>query len=83
MNGKENPIELLVICAVMGGLSILGIIGGFSRRPLWHAWTAFCSWPYALMMGLISALLLLVLGKGQGWIGKKADNAGSTPAAAK
>lgn len=82
MNGKENPIELLVICAVMGGLSILGIIGGFSRS-LFGTMDGLLLLAVCLMMGLISALLLLVLGKGQGWFGKKADNAGSTPAAAK
>ena len=31
MNSKENPVELLIMCAVMIVLSVLGILGGFSR----------------------------------------------------
>ncbi len=82
MNGKENPIELLVICAVMVVLSILGIIGGFSRG-LFGTMDGILLLAVCLMMAMISALLLLVLVKGQGWFGKKADDAGTTPAAAK
>lgn len=82
MNGKENPIELLVICAVMAVLSILGIIGGFSRS-LFGTMDGLLLLAVCLMMGLISALLLLVLVKGQGWFGKKADNARTARAANK
>ncbi len=33
MNGKENPIELLVISLVMIVLGVAGVIAGFSRGP--------------------------------------------------
>ena len=45
MNGQENPVELLVICAVMLVLSILGILGGLSSR----------------LMGSLDGLLMLAV----------------------
>jgi hypothetical protein len=84
MNGKENPIELLVMCAVMIVLSILGIVGGFSR-DLFGNMDGILILGICLMMALVSAILLLVLAKEQGWIGKKtgSESAGNTPHAAK
>lgn len=80
MNGKENPLELLVICAVMILLSILGIVGGLSRG-LFGNMDGILMLGVCLMMALISALLLLWLVKEQGWLGKKADADASTTAA--
>jgi len=37
MNGKENPVELLVICAVMLVLSILGIFGRAFVTASWES----------------------------------------------
>jgi uncharacterized RDD family membrane protein YckC len=84
MNGKENPIELLVMCAVMIVLSVLGIVGGLSRGLLGNM-DGILILGICLMMALIAAILLLVLAKQQGWLGKKSDggSAGNTPAAAK
>jgi hypothetical protein len=84
MNGKENPIELLVMCAVMIVLSILGIVGGFSR-DLFGNMDGILILGICLMMALISLLLFLGLAKEQGWLGKKSggETAGSTPHAAK
>jgi hypothetical protein len=82
MNGKENPIELLGMCAVMIVLSILGIVGGLSRGLL-GSMDGILMLGVCLMMALISALLLFVLAKEKGWLGKKAEAAGTTPAAAK
>ena len=69
MNGKENPVELLVICAVMLVLSILGILGGLSSRLVGSLdgllMLAVCG-----MTALIFAILLFVLAKGRGWLGK-------------
>ena len=82
MNGKENPIELLGICAVMILLSILGIGGGLSKG-LFGSMDGILMLGICLMMALIFALLLFGLAKEQGWLGKKADSAGTTQAAAK
>jgi hypothetical protein len=84
MNGKENPIELLVMCAVMMVLSILGIVGGFSR-DLFGNMDGILILGICLMMALVSLLLFFGLAKEQGWLGKKSggENSGSTPHAAK
>ena len=82
MNGKENPIELLGMCAVMIVLSILGIVGGLSRGLL-GSMDGILMLGVCLMMALISALLLFVLAKEKCWLGKKAEAAGTTPTAAK
>ena len=80
MNGKENPVELLVICAVMLVLSILGILGGLSSRLMGSLdgllMLAICG-----MTALIFAALLFVLAKGRGGLDKGGSGGGSvTPA---
>ena len=82
MNGKENPLELLVMCAVMIVLSILGIVGGFSR-DLFGNMDGILILGICLMMALISALLLFSVAKEQGWIGKHKDENGPAAPAAK
>ena len=84
MNGKENPVELLVICAVMLVLSILGVLGGLSSRLIGSLdgllMLAVCG-----MTALIFAILLFVLAKERGWLGKGAAGGGAAtpPSAAK
>jgi hypothetical protein len=81
MNGKENPLELLVMCAVMILLSILGIVGGLSRR-LFGGLDGLLMLSVCLMMALIAAILLFVLAKEHGWLGKgKQEEVTATPAA--
>ena len=80
MNGKENPLELLVMCAVMIVLSLLGIVGGLSRGLLGNM-DGILLLGVCLMIALISALLLFVLAKEQGWIGKRKSEAGPTATA--
>jgi uncharacterized RDD family membrane protein YckC len=84
MNGKENPVELLVMCAVMIVLSVLGILGGFSR-DLFGNMDGILILGICLMMLLVALLLLFGLAKEQGWIGKHqdADGSSATPAKAK
>jgi hypothetical protein len=82
MNAKENPLELLVMCVVMIVLSVLGIAGGLSRG-LFGNMDGILMLGVCLMMALIFAILLLVLAMGQGWLRKKSDGGGATPAAAK
>jgi hypothetical protein len=80
MNGQENPVELLVICAVMLVLSILGILGGLSSR-LMGSLDGLLMLAVCGMMALIFAILLFVLAKGRGWLGKGGSGGGSaTPA---
>jgi hypothetical protein len=83
MNGKQNPVELLVMCAVIVVLSILGVVGGISTR-LAGSLDGLLMLAVCLMMALIFALLLLVLLKEQGWIGRKhgPSEAGTAPPAA-
>lgn len=82
MNGKENPLELLVMCAVMVVLSILGIVGGLTR-DLFGNMDGILILGVCLMMLLVSALLLFGVAKEQGWIGKHKAADGATPPAAK
>ena len=81
MKGKENPIEMLVMCAVMIVLSILGIVGGLSR-DLFGSIDGLLILAVCLMMVLISALLLFGVAQEQGWLGKhKNEDGPATPAA--
>ncbi len=73
MNGQENPVELLVICAVMLVLSILGIVGALSTRLRGNL-DGLLMLAVCLMSALIFALLLLVLAKERGWLGKRDPN---------
>jgi hypothetical protein len=82
MNGKENPLELLVMCAVIFLLSILGIVGGLSRGLL-GSMDGILMLGACLMMALISALLLFWLAKQQGWLGKKSDGTETAASPAK
>ena len=79
MNGKENPLELLVMCAVMLLLSLLGIVGGLSRG-LFGNMDGILVLGICLMILLISAVLLLSVAKQQGWLGKKNDSGGAAAA---
>jgi hypothetical protein len=84
MNGQENPVELLVICAVMLVLSVLGILGGLSPR-LFGSLDGLLIVAVSLMMALIFGILLFVLAKQRGWLGKRHPDSGAAapPSAAK
>jgi len=75
MNGKENPLELLIMCAVMIAFSILGIVGGLTR-DLFGNIDGLLILAICLLMVLVSALLLFGLAKEQGWIGKSKSEDG-------
>jgi hypothetical protein len=70
MNEQEKPVELLVMCAVIVVLSFLGVIGGLSTRLI-GSLDGLLMLAVCLMMALIFSLLLLVLAKEQGWLGKR------------
>ena len=76
MNGKENPLELLVICAVMLVLSLLGVMGSLVT-PLRGNLDGLLMLAVCLMTALIFAILLFVLAKERGWLGKSGPNGGS------
>jgi uncharacterized RDD family membrane protein YckC len=82
MNGKENPIELLVICALMLLLSIVGIVGSLST-PLRGNLDGLLMLAVCLMTALIFAILLFVLAKQRGWLGKRSAGGGSSTPAGK
>jgi hypothetical protein len=82
MNGKQSPPELLIMCAVLVILSVLGIAGGFSRELL-GSLDGLLMLAVCLMMALIFVLLIFVLGKEQGWFGKHGPHDGpAAPAGA-
>lgn len=81
MNGKEKPVELLVICVVMIVLGVVGVISGFSRDLL-GGLDGLLMLFVSLLMALIFAALLFVLAKGQGWLGKRKKDASSSAAPA-
>jgi hypothetical protein len=83
MNGQENPLELLIICAVMLVLSIVGILGGLSAR-LFGSLDGLLMLAVCMMTALIFAILLFVLAKERGWLGKRVPDGGAaTPSSAK
>jgi hypothetical protein len=84
MNGQENPVELLVICAVMLVLSVLGILGGLSSR-LMGSLDGLLMLAVCGMTALIFAILLFVLAKERGWLGKggAGGDSATPPTAAK
>ena len=69
MNEQEKPLELLVMCAVVLVLSLLGIVAGVSRDLL-GSLDGILMLGVCLMMALIAGILLLLLAKEQGWLGK-------------
>jgi len=82
MNNQENPIELLVICAVIVVLSVLGIVGGLSAK-LVGTLDGLLMLAVCLMVALIFGLLLVVLAREQGWLGKRRQDGGpASPVAA-
>src|SRR5258708_13864277 len=78
MSGKENPIELLVICAVMLVLSILGIVGGLTPR-LRGSLDGLLIVAICLMTAVIFATLLFVLPKETGSTRKRNPRGGAPP----
>jgi hypothetical protein len=80
MSGKENPAELLVICAVMVVLSILGVVGGLSAK-LFGTLDGLLMLAVCLMSALIFGGLLFVLAKENGWFGKRGGNDAAAPPA--
>ena len=69
MNEKEKPLELLVMCAVVLVLSLLGIVAGVSRDLL-GTLDGILMLGSCMLMALIAGILLLLLAKEQGWLGK-------------
>jgi hypothetical protein len=78
MNGQQKPPVLLIMCAVIVVLSVLGIVGGLSTRLI-GSLDGLLMLAICLMMALIFVLLLFVLAKEQGWIGKRGPDGGATP----
>ena len=77
---QQRPLLLLTICAVIVGLSILGLIGGFSTRLI-GSLDGLLMLAVCLMTALIFARLLFVLAKEQGWLGKHGKGDGTAPEA--
>ena len=73
MKGQENPAELVGICVVMILLSILGILGSFSR-DLFGNLDGLLILFVSLMFLLIFGLVLFSIAKQEGWIGKRAES---------
>jgi hypothetical protein len=80
MNGKENEAELAIMSIVMIVLSVLGIVGGFSK-DLFGAIDGLLLLAIALMILVVFSLLLFVQAKQLGWIGKHKPNGSGSPAA--
>ena len=82
MNGQQNPPELLTMCAVVVVLAVLGIVAGFSRELL-GTMDGLLMLAVCLMMALIFVLMLYVLAKEQGWLGKHSHEDGPAASSAK
>ena len=77
MTTQDNPLELVTMCAVIVVLSVLGVVGGLSTR-LVGSLDGLLMLAVCLMMALIFALLLVVLAKDKGWLGKRRKNGDPT-----
>lgn len=79
MNGQQNPLVLITFCAVLVAFSIWGLVAAIRARLLSNIdgllMVAVC-----LMIAVIFGLLLYVLAKEQGWLGKHSKNGGPSHA---
>ncbi len=73
MNGQQKPLVLLIFCAVLVGLSLLGLAGAFLTRLLGNI-DGLLLLSICLMIALIFAFLLYGLAKEQGWLGKPGND---------
>ena len=78
MNGQQRPLDLLVMCAVMLVLSLLGLVGALSSR-LFGDIDGLLMIAVCLSMVLIFGGLTFVLAVEQGWFGKRGKSAPSGP----
>ncbi len=83
MNDQEQPLELLIMCVVIIAFSILGLIESFSAKVFGDIdgllMIAICG-----VMLLIFSILLFVLARERGWLGKHESKGGdAAPAVAK
>jgi hypothetical protein len=78
MNGQQKPLVLLIFCAVLVGLSFLGLAGAFLTRLLGNI-DGLLLLSICLMTALIFAFLLYDLAKQQGWLGKSGKNSAESP----
>ena len=68
MNGQQKPLVLLIFCAVLVGLSLLGLAGAFLTRLLGDI-DGLLLLSICLMIAVVFAFLLYDLAKAQGWLG--------------
>jgi hypothetical protein len=78
MNGQQKPLVLLIFCAVLVGLSLLGLAGAFLTRLLRNI-DGLLLLSICLMTALIFAFLLYDLAKQQGWLGKSGKDGADSP----
>lgn len=78
MNGQQKPLVLLIFCAVLVGLSLLGLAGAFLTRLLGNI-DGLLLLSICLMTALIFAFLLFDLAKQQGWLGKSGKDGAESP----
>ena len=78
MNGQQKPLVLLIFCAVLVGLSLLGLAGAFLTRLLGNI-DGLLMLSICLMTALIFAFLLYDVAKEQGWLGKSGKGGAESP----
>jgi hypothetical protein len=78
MNGQQKPLVLLIFCAVLVGLSLLGLAGAFLTRLLGNI-DGLLLLSICLMTALIFAFLLYDVAKEQGWLGKSGKEGAQPP----
>jgi hypothetical protein len=82
MNDQEHPLELLIMCMVIIVFSVLGLIGAFSAK-LFGDIDGLLLIAICLVMLLVFSILLFVLARERGWLGKHESTGGASPAGAK
>jgi hypothetical protein len=78
MNGQQKPLVLLIFCAVLVGLSLLGLAGAFLTRLLGNI-DGLLLLSICLMTAVIFAFLLYGLAKEQGRLGKSGKDGAQPP----
>jgi hypothetical protein len=82
MNDQEHPLELLIMCVVIIVFSVLGLIGSVSAK-LFGDIDGLLLIAICLVMFLTFSILLFVLARERGWLGKhepKGNDATTAPA---
>jgi len=80
MKDKNGTFELLVMCAVLVVLSVLGVVSAFLTH-VFDSMDGLLLLAVCLMMAGIFTLMILWFVKDAGWLPRRSNASGDSPAA--